>query len=606
MYIRFAHKKFQEMDGDNPLMREDSKEMHKEFCEKHEHKECYATYMSYEEPGQDLSAYIAPLVFDMDSEDDVDIARKESIDIYDYFDEVFGIKLDIFFSGNKGFHLIAGQEVLDLGLKVDTITVFKQIARNLKFLKRLKTLDLAIYDRKRLLRLNNTQHGSSGHFKVRITREELGGTLESILVLASNPRTTKAPEFSFNEKFREGFDKTEKASHEAQRKKNEYMPKSIDDIKTLPCIRRMLTEGVGKGERNNACYTVALFMKSQNASEEDTVELLNGFGGLEDKEVARTVKSAFKHNNKFGCNNNDYVLQFCDKSRCKFGYQRMDVEDMFYDSDELVANVKDNILTGKGLSPITLGHPEFDKAWGKRRKEEMMICAADPGMGKTAFAMYVAKKNIDKGNRVLFCSLEMSTETLVERTIAEWAGIPFAELKHHKDVLDGGLNFFDRSKNLLKFFKDNISLGTSELKKVVKADSESGSPFDLIIVDHLGYVRKDKNKSTWEEYSKLLSDLSQIAKQHQVPLLLLSHFNKGQAGASTKPRSVNDIAGSADIRNLTSLLFQLWYPRNDTAELSEFDDDAAPSDGKTLFVCHKNRFGDEKTVGLNYRNGMYE
>jgi len=600
-YIRFAHKKIQRMTKDGkPELLSHSEKRITEYCEYNKWHECYATYMRYDEKDQENSGLTAPLVFDLDSKR-LEVARDEAIKVIKYFEDTLDITPHVYFSGNKGFHIIIDETAFDLKPRYYLIDVHKILAKNLKTKLQLNTLDLAIYDRKRLLRLPNTKHADSGLYKTLLTKEQLEQPVKKTKEYCGVKRDTKPKPHKLSSKLHNGYMVTESAFLEKSREIKTMQPTLPSDISMLPCIHHLLTQPVD-GNRNNSCYTIALFFKSQNLSEEDAIDTLQDYGGLSSKEVMNTVKSAYRHNHNFGCNENEIVQPHCQKNRCRFGYQKLELADVLEDNTKLLHRVKDEILTGRSLSEITLGHGNLTTAWGKVRKEEMIICAADAGIGKTAYAMYMLRENIKLGNKVLFCSLEMSNETLLERTIAEWEGTTVEELKNQKDKLDRRLEFFKTHSNMYSFYKSKTQLSVENIEKILKESIEKEYGLDLIIIDHLGCIKKNSSNAVWEEFARIAETLANIVKQYKIPIILLTHFNKGMAGASNKPRSINDIFGSSKIRDYASKLFQIWYKRN---EGDDPDEDDTNPDKRTLFICHKNRFGDTKTVMLFYKDGMY-
>jgi len=603
MYVRFAFRKIQEM-GELPEATLDNLW---DYIEKHDNNECYATYMKYVEPDQDNSALVAPLVFDFDDKDNIEQARLDTIKVFGIFYDRFGVEASIYFSGNKGFHLIIPEVVLGLQPSYHMIDVFKTLALNIKKQYKIDSLDMSIYDRKRLLRLNNTKNEATGLYKVQLTRDELSLTVDEIKSLATGPRDGFEMDLSltleFNEDLKLAYEKLEKTMQDSLKEKNKYQPKSVGDVKLLPCVKALLKEGAAEGERNASCYTLALFMKSQEMTEEEAFKVLSGFSGLEDREVRQSIKSAYKHDKHFGCNNNDLVQRFCNKKFCKYGYQRESIDDALWNMEDLVGNVRENILTGKNSSNVTLGHEKFDDAWGSLRKEELIVVAADAGIGKSAYMMHMLAKNVKRKNKIMICSLEMDTETLIERTLTEWYNTNPAGLKTYPQFLDEGLSFFLDNREYISFYKDGQTLSVENIKSMLSSSIDLDFGLDMVIIDHLGYIEKKRGNAMWEEYTRIMEDLAQVTKRYKIPIMLLTHFNKGQAQASEKPRSVNDILGTGRIRDLASKVIQIWRPV--MKSVTDGPSGSVADEDFTLFLLHKNRYGTESNIKLCYSNGRY-
>ena len=549
-----------------------------EFIKLHPEDACYETYMSYDVDDQDSAALKAPLVFDLDSEEAVELALIETRKIVKILFQI-GIKPNVYFSGAKGFHVVIPFECFGIEPQFYLISIFKIMAKGLADTNKLKTVDLVIYERKRLFRINNTKNIKTGLYKIFLSYEELGKSLEEIKQLAVNPRPENLQKPEVNKQLNASYKLAERNFLKTLERKNEHRICTFDEVKMRPCIKKILAEGAMDGERNSTCYTLALFFKSQNMLEDEVKEALKGFSGLNDKEIDGTVRSAYKSTYKWGCNDNDLVQKYCDKAHCSVGYQKLSITDMIWNKDELIEEIEKE-ERGEMNTNLTFGAQELDDAWEGIRKDELIIVAADSGIGKTTFAYWLTKQNTAIKNRVLFCSLEMSTSALISRACKE-TNTSFADMK--KWI----------TESPVFFYKDGKRLSTKNLRRNLEESVKNNFGVDLIIIDHLGYVEMPSDKM-YDSFTSIATDLSNFAKELSIPIILLTHFNKGQSGASNKPRSVNDILGSGRLRDLASKVIQIWYPQ----EGNEF--------GGTMFLLHKNRYGSCPSVNLKYENGGYK
>ena len=552
-----------------------------EFAQIHEKVSCYSTFMSYDVEDQELSKLKAPFVFDLDSDNDIEKAKEETKKIIKLLAQI-DVRPEVFFSGAKGFHVVVPFECLGIEPRFNLVSVYKILAKGLADTNNLSTVDFKIYERRRLFRIPNTVNTKTGLYKVRLEFDELNLSVDEIKGLAKTKRdnlsSSEPSSMKVSEKLKAEYLRREKAFLDKTEKKMETRICSLDEVKMRPCIRKLLEEGASAGERNDTCYTMALFFKSQNLLEDDAVETLNGFSGLSESEVQRTVRSAYKSSHRWGCNENELVQKYCDKDRCPIGFQRKILADLVWDKDALVEELGKE-ERGEFNTNLTFGLDDFESAWGGIRKDELIVIASDAGIGKTTFAIWLAKQNLKKGNRILFCSLEMATRSLLARNCAE-TGTSFTEMKEWV------------KENPIYFYKDGQRLSTKNLRGNLEESIKSNFGIDLIVIDHLGYVEKSAD-NLYDSVSQIVEDLASFAKDLSIPVMLLTHFNKGQAGASNKPRSVNDILGSGRVRDFASKVVQIWYPQ----EENEFNE--------TAFLLHKNRYGNCKTVKLKYEKGGY-
>ena len=144
--------------------------------------------------------HIAPLYFDLDFAEDPSVAQKEAIKIVDFFHDDLDIPwqaIKIFFSGSKGFHILISHKVFGVVPSSHVTSIYKYIANYIRFKLANKTKDGAIplvsidnvYSIKRMLRINNSVHGSTKLYKVELSYEELCGlSLDEIKARAQAPR----------------------------------------------------------------------------------------------------------------------------------------------------------------------------------------------------------------------------------------------------------------------------------------------------------------------------------------------------------------------------------------------------------------------------------
>jgi len=554
----------------------------KEFIAKHKNDSCYSTFASYDRKDQETAIITAPYIIDIDKEEDVESAKMETKQIVALLNRI-GVTPLIYFSGLKGFHIEVPFECWGIQPSFHIIDVFKELTKNMVKSQGLKNVDLKVYERKRVFRINNTKHFKSGLYKIQLKEEELDLTVNEIIELAKNKRCLKSsPDYyKFNKTLKGSYLQAEKMYFSQKEKKNEHKICSIDSIKLRPCVKAILENGVDEGNRNDICYNLSLFFKSQNLPELDAMRVLHGFSGLGDKEIESTVKSAYRSSFKWGCNENELIQQFCDKDRCVYGYQRKTITDLVWSKDDLIKELEKE-ERGEYNTSLTFGLKEMDNAWNGIRKDELITLVADSGIGKTSYAFWMAKKNAEMGNRVLFCSLEMATSALLSRATGD-LGMDFKQMKSW--IAD----------NPIYFYKDGQRLSTKNLRINLENSIKQDFGIDLIIIDHLGYVEKPSDK-IYESISTIAEELSNFCKDLSIPVLLLHHYTKGSAGASEKPRSVNDVLGSGRLRDFSSKLFQIWYPKK-----KDGDDDKL-----TAFIMEKNRYGGYKTVKAFYESGEYK
>jgi len=204
---------------------------------------------------------------------------------------------------------------------------------------------------------------------------------------------------------------------------------------------------------------------------------------------------------------------------------------------------------------------KLQKTLGGWQPKDLIIIAARPSMGKTAFALFCAKYLAKKNKKVLFFSLEMSKESLVDRMILAECDISFeayregyltdTEVKNYKQVAE---NF----KYLDFKIVDKSNIKSSEIKIITKKEKP-----DLVIVDYLGLIRNESenDKSTKnEQIGKITKNLKTTAKECDCPIILISQLNRNVESRSCKIPTLSDLRDSGEIEQDADIVIFLSRP----------------------------------------------
>lgn len=185
-----------------------------------------------------------------------------------------------------------------------------------------------------------------------------------------------------------------------------------------------------------------------------------------------------------------------------------------------------------GLSGIPSGFDKLDAITNGWQKSDLIIIAARPAMGKTAFVLSMAKNiTVDYKKPVAMFSLEMSNVQLVNRMIVNVCSIPGEKIR------SGRLDPYEWDELNVKindlygaplYVDDTPSLSVFELRtKARRLVREHG--VELIIIDYLQLMNASgmSYNSRQEEVSTISRSLKQLAKELQIPIIALSQLNRG-------------------------------------------------------------------------------
>ncbi len=268
--------------------------------------------------------------------------------------------------------------------------------------------------------------------------------------------------------------------------------------------------------------------------------------------------------------------------------------------DELQANQ----LRTDGLSGIPSGYTGIDKVTLGWQPSDLIIVAARPSMGKTAFVLTMARNMaVDHNAPIAFFSLEMSSVQLVKRLMISETGLSAEKIKGGKKLEEyewEQLNM--KIKSLVKapmYIDDTPSLSVNELRsKARKLVSLHG--VKAIIIDYLQLMTgpSELRGMREQEVSAISRSLKAIAKELNVPVIALSQLSRAvETRGGTKRPQLSDLRESGAIEQDADLV--LFIHRQDYYGLA---DETQTAPGLTDIIIAKHRNGAVCDVQLRFRN----
>lgn len=216
----------------------------------------------------------AHLCFDFDdSNGNIDTCLKDAIAVKDHF-TALGLGpefLRLFFSGSKGFHLVVFGPAIGAFPTENLHLIYKQYASFLKHFLGLTTIDLAIYTKRRLLRLYDSIHPKTGLYKIELDWSLVSGGVDAIRAKAQSPQGLLYDDSEYSEVFPEGsaqafFDRfrQEQARIDEHVKSKPTKPIAVVSGSIPSCVQDLLTNHIRRsGDRNMGTMSLAAFYKDQ-------------------------------------------------------------------------------------------------------------------------------------------------------------------------------------------------------------------------------------------------------------------------------------------------------------------------------------------------------
>lgn len=270
--------------------------------------------------------------------------------------------------------------------------------------------------------------------------------------------------------------------------------------------------------------------------------------------------------------------------------------------DQLYQN--DQAITG-----LPTGFRDLDKITTGLHEDEMIILAARPAVGKTAFALNIAQNVGTKTDKsVAIFSLEMGAEQLVNRMLCSEGSIDANHLRTGQLNEEEWQNLIIAMGSLSKakiYMDDTPGIRMAEIRAKCRQLAREQGDLGLIIIDYLQLIEGSGQENRQQEVSAVSRQLKKLAKELHVPVIALSQLSRGVEQRQDKRPVLSDIRESGSIEqdaDIVAFLYRDDYYRD--AEGDEDDDDQGGNDdgddnvGEVEVIIEKNRSGPRGTVKL--------
>ena len=223
-----------------------------------------------------------------------------------------------------------------------------------------------------------------------------------------------------------------------------------------------------------------------------------------------------------------------------------------------------------GVTGVDTGFRELNELTAGFGEGQLIIVAARPAMGKTAFTLNLAQKALDDGRGVAIFSLEMPAEELMLRMLSAKTSIPLQNLKVG-DLTDEEWSHLSRASDEMsqkKLFVDddgliNINQLRSKLRKIKTQNPE----ISLAIIDYLQLMSGTGGKDRHLEVSEISRGLKLLARELQMPIIALSQLNRGLESRHDKRPMLSDIRESGSIEQDADIIMFVY--RDDIYKMRE-------------------------------------
>lgn len=283
---------------------------------------------------------------------------------------------------------------------------------------------------------------------------------------------------------------------------------------------------------------------------------------------------------------------------------RRDVQDIGSILKDVVSDIEDK-QKSPGLSGVPSGYPSIDRVTNGWQPSDLVIIAARPSVGKTAFALNLARNAaVDHHIPVAIFSLEMSCAQLAKRLVVSETGLSADKIKGSIRLEDYEWEQLEyRIRDLSRaalYIDDTPSLPIMEFRTKAK-NLVNIKGVKLIVVDYLQLMQapeQGKGGLREQEVAYISRTLKATAKELNVPILALSQLSRNSVqrqGSGGKPM-LSDLRESGSIEQDADMV--IFIHRPDYLGLSDNPEDKE----KTQIIIAKHRNGETKDIDMIFRS----
>ena len=254
------------------------------------------------------------------------------------------------------------------------------------------------------------------------------------------------------------------------------------------------------------------------------------------------------------------------------------------------------------IKPVSTGIGDLDNVITGLNRSDLILLAARPGMGKTSFALNIARNVAASGKKtVAFFSLEMTKEQLASRLLASEALVGGTKLRtgrlnpeEWKRLIGAG----DVLNKTQMYLDDTPGITVPEIKAKLRRLRH----IDLVVIDYLQLMTTGRrNDNRVQEISEITRNLKILAKELNVPVICLSQLSRASEQRTDHRPQLSDLRDSGSIEQDADIVLFLYregyYDRDKGAETVN----AAIDQNSGECIVAKNRHGETRSVKLHWQ-----
>lgn len=207
----------------------------------------------------------------------------------------------------------------------------------------------------------------------------------------------------------------------------------------------------------------------------------------------------------------------------------------------------------------TWGTRQLDTSFGIIKPGNLIVVGAKRGTGKTTYTFDMAVKNANLGHKVLYISLEMSSDEIKEDFARKYAGVTIEEELDYKIPEYKQTSFARRREELgstPNLFFEGLRRGDNTLWETIVAIIEKYPDINLVFIDNLDRIGADQNENNLDKQKRIIDSIMGFTAEKQVPIVLIHHHRKNTTG---KDWGMDELSGSGKIADGADMVMKIIH-----------------------------------------------
>jgi replicative DNA helicase len=254
---------------------------------------------------------------------------------------------------------------------------------------------------------------------------------------------------------------------------------------------------------------------------------------------------------------------------------------------------------GSSISGISSGYPDLDEVTAGFQNSEMIIIAARPSVGKTAFALNLIRNiAVDEKSTVLFCSLEQSRVEIVERLLCSHARVDAQKLRKglmNAEDMERLISASGVMRNAKIFIDDSPGQGMLRIAANARR-LKLRNDLKMVVIDYLQLIEPENRRDPrQEQVAQISRRLKGLARELSIPVIALAQVNRSSEDRQDHKPRLSDLRESGSIEQDADTVILLHRPER-------FE--PGQHEGLTEVIIGKQRNGPVGEITLTFNKNM--